>query len=442
MKKDLKNSIRNLKRNKDYVGADDPVCPIPKRNTQRGITLVALIITIIVLLILAMVSIKIAIDGGLITKAKDAKDTHTIGTEKETISLAYGTYQIENVKKKNSYTMQKALDDQGATEIATVSGEDWNIKFTKTGNEYKLAKNGTITGITDTGETNVPTEDLAYLIKELIGENGKIITEIAEYSGSSQDVYNINFNNKKIHFITRTAYCSYAIEYNNNMYNLVLTFKNEPTTQSVDYIMTSTGIQEKEGKKVDYSYDGTEANKKEWTVLYDNGDTLEIISPEAIGSLTLGTNDTEAQGNNDFEKAVYSYNHAIDRINNYTASLVTNLNKISVRSVGSNPSNPNSRNTEKYMSIIEEADNNRNQDLLKMYNLGILYPESGYWLASRFVEKEKDVSNMGVCYTCNNNTYNSIVWYYSNSNSSTGYSLTRPVRPVVKVNASSVQIKD
>ena len=40
------------------------------KNTQRGITLVALVITIIVLLILAMVSIKIAIDGGLITKVK------------------------------------------------------------------------------------------------------------------------------------------------------------------------------------------------------------------------------------------------------------------------------------------------------------------------------------------------------------------------------------
>ena len=52
------------------------------KNTQRGITLVALVITIIVLLILAMVSIKIAIDGGLITKVKDATDTHTIGAEK------------------------------------------------------------------------------------------------------------------------------------------------------------------------------------------------------------------------------------------------------------------------------------------------------------------------------------------------------------------------
>ena len=105
MKKDLRNSIRNLKRNKDYVGADDPVCPIPKRNTQRGITLVALIITIIVLLILAMVSIKIAIDGGLITKAKDAKDTHTIGAEKEAIQLGYASYQIDLAKKVQQHCM-------------------------------------------------------------------------------------------------------------------------------------------------------------------------------------------------------------------------------------------------------------------------------------------------------------------------------------------------
>ena len=55
------------------------------KNTQRGITLVALVITIIVLLILAMVSIKIAIDGGLTQKAKDAVNTHNVGSEKETI---------------------------------------------------------------------------------------------------------------------------------------------------------------------------------------------------------------------------------------------------------------------------------------------------------------------------------------------------------------------
>ena len=53
------------------------------KNTQKGITLVALVITIIVLLILAMVSIKIVMDGGLITKASKATDTHTIAAEKE-----------------------------------------------------------------------------------------------------------------------------------------------------------------------------------------------------------------------------------------------------------------------------------------------------------------------------------------------------------------------
>lgn len=42
---------------------------------QKGITLVALVITIIILLILAMVSIRIVMDGGLITRASKATDT-------------------------------------------------------------------------------------------------------------------------------------------------------------------------------------------------------------------------------------------------------------------------------------------------------------------------------------------------------------------------------
>ena len=62
------------------------------KNTQKGITLVALVITIIVLLILAMVSIRIVMDGGLISKAKDATAQHTIGAEKEAITTGYGAY--------------------------------------------------------------------------------------------------------------------------------------------------------------------------------------------------------------------------------------------------------------------------------------------------------------------------------------------------------------
>ena len=109
-----------------------------KKNTQNGITLVALIITIIVLLILAMVSIKIAIDGGLTQKAKTATDTHTIAAEKEAIGLGYSEYQMALSNKEN--VTKPTIE--GAT--VTSTGEGWNVTFTKTNNEYELKKDGTI----------------------------------------------------------------------------------------------------------------------------------------------------------------------------------------------------------------------------------------------------------------------------------------------------------
>ena len=56
------------------------------RDTQKGITLVALVVTIIVLLILAMVSIKIGMDKGLIGKATETKSIEMKQEEKEKTS--------------------------------------------------------------------------------------------------------------------------------------------------------------------------------------------------------------------------------------------------------------------------------------------------------------------------------------------------------------------
>ena len=115
-----------------------------KKNTQNGITLVALVITIIVLLILAMVSIKIAIDGGLTQKAKDAVNTHNVSSDKETIGLAYSTYQIGKIQNKD-YTMQEALDEQKANATATDIENGWLITFEgKEDSPYTLKKDGTI----------------------------------------------------------------------------------------------------------------------------------------------------------------------------------------------------------------------------------------------------------------------------------------------------------
>lgn len=55
---------------------------------QKGITLVALIITIIVMLILVGVSISVALNGGLFTKARTANEETRAAQVKEAMALA------------------------------------------------------------------------------------------------------------------------------------------------------------------------------------------------------------------------------------------------------------------------------------------------------------------------------------------------------------------
>lgn len=52
-------------------------------KTQKGITLVALVITIIVMLILVGVTITLATNGGLFSKARDARNNTANAAEKE-----------------------------------------------------------------------------------------------------------------------------------------------------------------------------------------------------------------------------------------------------------------------------------------------------------------------------------------------------------------------
>ena len=196
MKQTLNNIIEINKKNNGYVGADDSVRPLQKRNTQRGITLVALVITIIVLLILAMVSIKIVMDGGLISKAKESTSQHTIAAEKETIQTGYAAYQIELAQKGTA-----ELKVEGEATV-TSKGEDWNVKFAKTNNEYELKKDGTITlkkqgngstatvGWTDNGNDTFTKGEVTVKVGDKVTYNvgeEKSTTVTAIKSGDSSD---------------------------------------------------------------------------------------------------------------------------------------------------------------------------------------------------------------------------------------------------------------
>ena len=116
-----------------------------KNKNVKGITLIALVITIIVLLILAGVSIAMLTgENGILTQAKNAKDKTEIASEKEAVSLAYTTaYAKNNGEGKVTYgQMQDALDDNGAK--AEASGNI--IVYFPDTERYYTVKNGVVEG--------------------------------------------------------------------------------------------------------------------------------------------------------------------------------------------------------------------------------------------------------------------------------------------------------
>ena len=74
-----------------------------KTKAQKGITLIALIITIVILLILALVTIGAVKDSKIIDHAQNASSEYTVEQEKEQIGLALGEWQIQKVIGEKSF---------------------------------------------------------------------------------------------------------------------------------------------------------------------------------------------------------------------------------------------------------------------------------------------------------------------------------------------------
>ena len=111
-------------------------------KSKNGITLIALIITIIVMLILVGVTVTTAIKGGLFSSAKQATKGTTIAREKEQIISAYSTTIAKTLKKDaNVYDLQKELDDTvGAdkTAVTILADGTFNILFNETKHNFNL----------------------------------------------------------------------------------------------------------------------------------------------------------------------------------------------------------------------------------------------------------------------------------------------------------------
>ena len=118
------------------------------KETQKGITLISLIVTIIVLLILAGISIAtLNGDSGIIKKSKEAKEQTEISEEKEVVDRA--TVQAMGNNKKGELIeneLKEQLDkiaSSGKTEV-TDTGEEFEILFKESNRYYIVDEEGNI----------------------------------------------------------------------------------------------------------------------------------------------------------------------------------------------------------------------------------------------------------------------------------------------------------
>ncbi len=120
-----------------------------KLKNKNGITLIALVVTIAVLLILAGVSISMLTgENGIITQAQQSKLQTEIGKEKEIITLSVSAVRGDKISRGDtseitSSELQTEIDKY--TDEATVTGSGILIVTYESGRSYEVEQDGSIT---------------------------------------------------------------------------------------------------------------------------------------------------------------------------------------------------------------------------------------------------------------------------------------------------------
>ena len=114
---------------------------VNKTKKQNGITLVSLVITVIVLLILAAVTINaLSGDNGILKRATEAKENAQISQEKEIVQLAVVNVVKDN-KRMNQSNLQSEMDKQykkGKTIVSDNGDSTFSVIFVDSNREYDV----------------------------------------------------------------------------------------------------------------------------------------------------------------------------------------------------------------------------------------------------------------------------------------------------------------
>lgn len=249
-----------------------------KISNNKGITLIALIITIIILLILAVVSIQIVKQNGLIKRAADAVDFHNTKEKEQNATLDTMTSMIDSFNKKElekptkeeekkfkPYKDVDATEDETADVTKIIAGygmEDLSnfpsdalgIVYGRTnGNMYLQIhdkKNNKIYVYTDSDETgkllNIKSK------KWYVGSGSDSMKPLEEYKGPSP-----------IQVSDFPSNCIYSVSY---LEKIIRSFGTEPDTDKLGKLTVITDEEMAQCKVDENHWVATKNNTDEQTL--------------------------------------------------------------------------------------------------------------------------------------------------------------------------------
>lgn len=411
---------------------------------QNGITLIALIITIIILLILAMVSIKLVMNSGIITKAQKGVDVYSEEEIKEKIQLAYTDYKMAKASDDVSYTMQEAINNAGLEGAkAEETEEGWTI--------------------------TVPTKDgdKVYSVSDLGVSKTQKALKLGDY---------VNYDPAPVDSNAATTYTSYALSNvsankNNGRtsgYSIDQTFNVGTKTDgwrvlSIENgqikLISASAIQTKEGKDFYFS---TPASDKAYLSAVDElnaicsiygkgkgAESAKSLDVDDINKLTGYDPTTYAGYGNLWQYRYYNdggmtsslqYRKSTDNEASWTAwtNMSNGFNGQFYVPGSEIINNSNRKETEKY-TYTNYSYNIENDKVLNLVK-GEKQLANGQWIASYAIEPDELRCNFNVRYLSSTgvrsqNCLGGSPFYRSDGSVYTsGYA--RGVRPIVTLNAN------
>jgi Tfp pilus assembly protein PilE len=250
------------------------------KNNEKGITLIALVITIIVILILVAVIVNIAFkNGGIFTTTNNAAKSTTIAAEEEDLhNWCLGTYFDAT---SGTLDLASLSADKGFTETWKKTSNSSIIPWTsmvvenaKSKNQYTIESDGTVTPKKD--ESN----DISILTDAFVGQ---------KYSDSTdQPLTNNGISIYYMPFIEEGD-AWYVVLYNGKYYDLLVN-ENTDGTYTVSGIIASSYIGDASNT---FSIKNRDTNAKTVTI------TGIVVTSQAItgdGVLTIPATITGTDG--------------------------------------------------------------------------------------------------------------------------------------------------